>query len=356
MSSTKIITTIGPSSLNSETLAFFKSHRVEYARLNFSHSASDWHIDAGNKCCDAGLKLLMDLGGPKIRLGILHEDTEIKKDTKVALELTKDGISYPFHLKTGEIVLPVAVDLTPALVTGREILIDDGKFRLIVDRIESDRVFCTVFAGGLFKSRKGVNLPKSSLKVSFLTDRDKSMIIDTLAFLKPDVVACSFVKTKDDIDEMKAFLKNVIAEQGIDSNYFPKICCKLEQHELFVDNNLENIVQACDLVMIARGDLALEVTPAHLILPFLQEKIERVCRKFNKPFVVATQVLESMIDCPVPTRAEVSDLYRAVILDKADYIMLSGESAMGHYPIQCVELMHDMITKGEGLSKEVLGE
>jgi len=356
MSSTKIITTIGPSSLNSETLAFFKNHSVEYARLNFSHSASDWHIDAGKKCREAGLKLLMDLGGPKIRLGVLHEDTEIKKGMKIALELTKEGISYPFHLKTDEIVLPVAVDLAPALVAGREILVDDGKFRLVVDNIEDGRVFCTVAAGGVFKSRKGVNLPKSSLQVSFLTDRDKSMVIDTLAYLKPEVVACSFVKTKADIDEIKTFLKKVIAEQNIDPSYFPKICCKLEQHELFVDNNLENIVDACDLIMIARGDLALEVTPAHLILPFLQEKIERVCKKFNKPFVVATQVLESMIDCPVPTRAEVSDLYRAVILDKADYVMLSGESAMGSYPMQCVQLMDDMITKGEELSKEILGE
>lgn len=355
MSFTKIITTIGPSSLNTETLAFFKNHSVEYARLNFSHSSSDWHFDAGKKCREAGLKLLIDLGGPKIRLGVLHGDTEIKNGEKVALELSKEGISYPFHLKTKEIVLPVGVDIVPTMVEGCDILVDDGKLRLAVEKIKDGKVFCIVASGGVFKSRKGVNLPNSSLKITFLTDRDKSMIIDTLALLKPDMVACSFVKTTNDIDEMKAFLKKVIAEQNIDSSYFPKICCKLEQHELFVGNNLEDIVQACDLVMIARGDLALEVTPPHLILPFLQEKIERVCVKFNKPFVVATQILESMIECPVPTRAEVSDLYRAVILDKANYVMLSGESAMGQYPIQCVELMHDMITKGEDLSKEILG-
>ena len=354
MSSTKIITTIGPSSLNSEILTFFKNHSVEYARLNFSHSTSDWHIDAGKKCRQVGLKLLIDLGGPKIRLGVLESDIEIKKRIKIAFELTKEGIKYPFYLEANEIVLPLAIDLALVLVAGQEILVDDGKLRLIVDKVEDGRIFCTVVVGGVFKSRKGVNLPKSSLKMSFLTDRDKNMITDTLAHLKPDMVACSFIKTKDDVDEIKTFLKKIITEQNIDPSYFPEICCKLEQRELFIADNLKDVVEACDLVMIARGDLALEVTPVHLVLPFLQEKIKQVCKRLNKPFVIATQILESMIDCPVPTRAEVSDLYRAVMLDKADYVMLSGESAIGHYPTQCVELMDDMIIKGEGLRKDIL--
>ena len=354
MPKTKIITTIGPSSLSNETLNFFKEHSVEYARLNFSHSASDWHIDAGNKCRQFGLSLLMDLGGPKIRLGILHEDTKLKTNSECVLELSNESKSYPYKLSTGEIVLPIAVDVSKALAEGRFVLVDDGKLKLEVLKVESGLVFCKVLSGGIFKSRKGVNLPKSSLDISFLTDRDKQMIKDTLKHLKPEVVACSFVKSAKDIEQMKDYIAQVIKEDEIDPNYFPKICAKLEQHEVFADNNLEELVQVCDLIMIARGDLALEVTPAHIILPFLQEKIERACRKYNKPFVVATQILESMIDCPVPTRAEVSDLYRAVVLDQADYIMLSGESAMGNYPIECVTLMHSMIRDSHTFNSEIL--
>jgi pyruvate kinase len=353
MSNTKIITTIGPSSLNLETLTYFKNHSVEFARLNFSHSASEWHIEAGQKCREAGLKLLVDLGGPKIRLGVLHQDTEIQSGEKIILETANPDISYPFN-KDSRLVLPVAVDLSKAVKADSQILIDDGKLRLLVEKVENSQVYCIVEAGGIFRSRKGVNLPKTSLEISFLTDRDRQMLVDTLATLKPEVVACSFVKSKADIDEIKNYLKTIIKDQNIDSDYFPQICGKLEQHELFLDNNLEQVVDACDILMIARGDLALEVTPAHLILPFLQEKIERVCRTKNKPFVVATQILETMISCPVPTRAEVSDLYRAVLVDKADYIMLSGESAMGQYPRQCIELMDAMIKDGERLQAEIL--
>jgi pyruvate kinase len=356
MSATKIITTIGPSSLDDQILRFFKNHSVEYARLNFSHSNSSWHIEAAQKCRQAGLKLLVDLGGPKIRLGELYQDTKISTGSKIVLEHAKNTLSYPYNLETGEIVIPVAVDLSPDVALGSQVLIDDGKLSLIIDEIEGERVICTVTAGGVFKSRKGVNLPESSIKISFLTDRDKIMLEDTLAILKPDMIACSFIKSQKDIEEIKDFIGDLIAVQNIDSNYFPKICSKLEQHELFDGDNLEEVIKGSDLLMIARGDLALEVEPIHIVVPFLQEKIERACRKFNKPFVVATQILESMISCPAPSRAEISDLYRAVMIDKADFIMLSGESAMGNYPKECVQLMDDMITKGEGLSKEILGE
>ncbi len=352
--STTIITTIGPSCLNDTTLSFFKNHSVEYARLNFSHSSSQWHIDAGKQCRENGLKLLMDLGGPKIRLGVLQEDTKIENGAKIALEHTKES-SYPYKLKSGVTVLPVAVDLAPALAVGRQILVDDGKLDLVVDAIEGEHIFCTVRAGGVFRSRKGVNLPESSLAISFLTDRDKQMLRETLKDLQPDVIASSFVKTKADIDMIKDYIHQIIQEEGIDNSYFPLICAKLEQHELFVNGNLEEIIDASDILMIARGDLALEVTPAHVILPFLQERIIRACKKAGKPFVVATQILETMISTPVPTRAEVSDLYRAVVLDEADFIMLSGESAMGEYPIQCVQLMDDMIQNHTKYQAEILG-
>jgi pyruvate kinase len=163
-----------------------------------------------------------------------------------------------------------------------------------------------------------------------------------LPVLKPEVVAVSFVKTVKDLELLKSFIKKILSENKI-SDYFPKICPKLEMGEAVKDENLETIVDFSDLVMIARGDLALEAHPLHINVPFNQEKIKHVCRQQNKPFIVATQILESMIDSPVPTRSEVSDLYRAVILDEADFVMLSAESAAGKYGRKCVDLMKTMI-------------
>jgi pyruvate kinase len=351
MPHTRIITTIGPTSLTPETLSFFAAHSVELARLNFSHGQSEWHVKAGQICRSHGLQLLIDLGGPKIRTGEMKQELEVATGQQIILE--KENVEsgdYP-RQRDGFWVIPTAVDLSKDIEAGRIILVDDGKISLKVDKIQNSEVFCTVTFGGPIKSRKGLNMPGGSLNVEFLTKRDREMLRATLPELKPEVVACSFVRSVEDILLIKNFIQQLIEENGL-HDYFPKICAKIEQYEAVQDGHLEKIVAASDLIMIARGDLALEVAPVHIQVPFYQEKIKRVCREQNKPFVVATQILESMINSPVPTRAEISDLYRAVITDTADYVMLSGESAVGSFARECVTLMHTMIMEQKQMSEQ----
>jgi len=345
---TKIITTIGPTSQDAATLNYFAEHGVEYARLNFSHNVPDWHITAGLKAREAGLKLLADVSGPKIRLGDLVSDIEVREGTEVIFEKQDLELDYPLWKNVDEkqvLVLPTILDLAPYLAPERVMLIDDGKVELKVNKIEEGNIYAQVVFGGKIRSHKGINLPETDIKVNFLTKRDQEFLNSVLPVLKPEVVAVSFVKTVKDLEILKDFVTLVLAQHGI-NDYFPLICPKIEMGEAVKDENLGDIVDFTDMIMIARGDLALEAHPLHINVPFNQEKIKSVCKAKNKPFIIATQILESMITSPVPTRAEVSDLYRAVILDKADYIMLSGEAASGEYPKKCVELMETMIKIG----------
>ncbi len=342
---TKIIATIGPTSEDLETLSFFAAHNVEYARLNFSHNTPDWHIACGKKVRQAGLKILADVSGPKIRLGDLVSDIEAPEGMEIILEKQDLEIDYPVWKEEGQnhiLVLPTLLDLAPFLAPDRVLLIDDGKVELKVEKVVEGKIFAKVVFGGKIRSHKGINLPETDIKINFLTKRDVEFLSQVLPVLKPEVVAVSFVKTVKDLEILKDFVTKVLADNNI-TGYFPQICPKLEMGEALKMENLEQIVDFCDLIMIARGDLALEAHPLHINVPFNQEKIKQACQAKNKPFIVATQILESMISSPVPTRAEVSDLYRAVILDKANFVMLSGEAASGEYPKKCVELMETMI-------------
>lgn len=350
-SHTRIVTTIGPASLNDQTLSYFAKHSVEIARLNFSHGQSQWHIDAGLQCRANGLKLLIDLGGPKIRMSELKDNALVETGQQIYLEYAKPERVYPTE-ENGLIVLPTAVDLVASADPGRDILVDDGKLHFQVEAVEGQLVRCKVLFGGMVRSRKGINLPGKSVDVPFLTERDRQMLLETLVPLKPEIVACSFVRSKDDIVQLKEFIQSILDEHQV-TDYFPDICAKIEQFEAVQEEALQGIIAESQLIMIARGDLALETTPVHVYVPFYQEKIKRMCRSQNKPFVVATQILESMIDSPVPTRAEISDLYRAVVIDRADYVMLSGESALGKFGPQCVDLMHTMIQEGEHLAETI---
>lgn len=166
------------------------------------------------------------------------------------------------------------------------------------------------------------------------------MIEKLLPKIKPKYVAASFVKTVNDIHRLKAAIQQAL---GNSKDYFPKLVAKIEMAEAIEPTNITKIIQECDMIMVARGDLALETTPVHIRVPFIQAELVELCQRFKKPFIIATQILESMITCPVPTRAEVSDLYRAVVSDKANYVMLSGEAAVGQYPRECVTIMHDLI-------------
>lgn len=337
---TQIITTIGPVTLNLPTLEYFAKHNVAIARLNLSHGDPAWHLQAANLIKQTPLRILLDLCGPKIRLGVVNENVNTEKGQIVELEMQKLNQSYPYKGTNGNLVFPYHFALHEHLKTSNVILIDDGKMQWEVTEVRDNGLTCKVLAGGIIKSRKGLNTPGADLNVHFLTDYDKTMLEALLVQVKPKILACSFVKTANDIVELKTLVKEKLDEAGV-TDYFPEICAKIEMAEAI--ENLESIVEEVDLIMIARGDLALEAVPVHTIVPFLQDYIVETCQRMNKPFVVATQVLESMMSCPVPTRAEVSDLYRAVKYNKADFVMLSGETAGGEYPIECVKVMDDMI-------------
>lgn len=343
---TKIIATIGPASEDIGSLMFFKEHQVEIARLNFSHNNSQWHIETANLARKAGLEIMFDLAGPKVILGDLTHEIEVSTGSKVVLEKQKPDIEYPnYQKKDGQrlVVLPLYYDLKEFVKNDHQILIDDGKVELKTVQTTDTEILCEVVHGGKIKSHKGINLPDSNLELNFLVKRDRVMLSDTLAVVKPEYIAPSFVKTLADLQKLENYLKELLAENQI-KDYMPKICTKIEMGEAVEDKNLTEIVDYSDMIMIARGDLALETKPSHLQVPFLQEKIKKLCQTKNKPFIVATQILESMMQISVPTRAEVSDLYRAIYLDKANYIMLSGESAAGDYPKKAVQVMSDMIS------------
>lgn len=342
---TRIITTIGPASFNPRTLEFFAKHNVAIARMNFSHNTPDWHKESALESRKQGLELLFDLPGPKIRLGEIANIETVKIGDEILLEMQHPEQTYPYKIEvagTSRLVFPLQFHVQDFVQPGHHILVDDGKLDWEVEKVADSRVFCKVAAGGVVKSRKGMNMPQTHVDIDFLGERDRMMLDALFVELKPEYVAISFVQKPEEVTEIKTLLTNMLNAAGV-TGYFPKICTKLEMSKAVETDNLANIVEQADLIMIARGDLALETQPAHIMVPFLQEKIKQECRLQNKPFVIATQVLESMMDCPVPTRAEVSDLYRAVIIDKADYVMLSGESAGGSYPLESVKLMSDMI-------------
>lgn len=341
---TKIIATIGPSSLNDKVLTYFKDNNVEIARLNCSHSAVDWHYEAGIEARNHGLKILMDLPGPKIRLGNIATVKTFESGKILTLEqenpIHKD--SYPYLDSEGCAVLPYEFPIHKYLKVGDPIFVDDGKIEWNVKAVLADRVIVEVYQGGPVKARKSINMPQTQIDVNFLRDRDVEFITDLMPKLRPDYIAASFVKTIDDIKVLKAKISEVLKANNI-TDYYPLICAKLEMSDAVNDKNLPELVSECDILMIARGDLALETLPAHIQTPFLQEKIVAECQKQNKPFIVATQMLESMIDSSVPTRAEVSDIYRAIYSNNADYVMCSGETAAGSHPRKSVKVMSDMI-------------
>ena len=187
------------------------------------------------------------------------------------------------------------------------------------------------------------------IQIDFLTENDLQLIENLLPKIKPKYVASSFVKTVNDIRRLKSMIQKILFNEN---DYFPKIVAKIEMAEAIEPLNIHRLIKESDMIMIARGDLALETTPVHIRVPFIQADLANYCRKEKKSFIVATQILESMISSPVPTRAEVSDLYRAIVIDRTNYVMLSGEAAVGQYPKECVTLMHDFILFQQSNQKE----
>lgn len=324
---TKIVATVGPASNTYERLGMLIREGVDVFRLNFSHGSYEDHLAVINlvrrlnKDMRTNVGLLQDLQGPKIRLGDVEGGgVEIKPGDKIKLVCGEKEVSTATRLST--IYLGLARDVK----AGDMILIDDGKIELKVLATDRDKeVDVEVIYGGLVKPRKGINLPDSEVSAPAMTEKD----IEDLKFgLENDVdwVALSFARRGEDI----RFIKNLIAEAGKNT----RVIAKIETPEGL--KNLDDIIALTDAVMVARGDLGVEVKMEEV--PMAQKLIVEKCNKVGKPVIVATQMMESMITAPRPTRAETSDVANAVI-DGADAVMLSAETAVGAYPAEVIRSM-----------------
>jgi pyruvate kinase len=322
---TKIVATLGPASTEPATIRALVEAGANVFRLNFSHGTRDDHarrhatIRAIEQELGRPIAILADLQGPKLRVGQLEGgQVTLQPGARLRLDLDRkpgDGKRAP---------LPHP-EIFAAVEPGAELLLDDGRIRLKVERKAADHAVTTVIDGGVLKERKGVNVPGTVLPIAALTEKDRADLATALE-LGVDWIALSFVQRPDDIAEAKKLV------QGQAS-----VMAKIEKPAAV--ECIEEIIELADGVMVARGDLGVEM-PVEVV-PGLQKRLVRAARRAGKPVVVATQMLESMISVPVPTRAEVSDVATAVY-DGADAVMLSAETASGSYPVEAVATMESI--------------
>ncbi|QCR20921.1 pyruvate kinase [Pontibacter sp. SGAir0037] len=331
---TKVLATIGPASNTYERLLALVQEGVDAFRLNFSHGAYSEHqkvidfVREINKQYETNVCLVQDLQGPKIRLGdVENGGIEIKEGQRI--KLVCDG-----SITTADRLSTIYKDLAKDVEPGHSILLDDGKLELVVISTDKDMtVEAEVIYGGIVKPRKGINLPDSKVSAPSMTEKD----VEDLHFgLDNDVewVALSFVRRVEDIYE----IKKIISERGKDT----RVIAKIEKPEAIT--NIDEIIEATDAIMVARGDLGVEVGMEQV--PMIQKMLVAKCNEAGKPVIVATQMMESMIVNPRPTRAETNDVANAVI-DGADTVMLSAETAVGAYPIETIRSMNMTIRSVE---------
>lgn len=334
---TKIVATIGPASNTKEKLKALAEAGVSVFRLNFSHGTASDFIKIINSIREVEQELkrpitiMQDLSGPKIRLGIVQEGSiQVSKGMGLLLGPTaKHVYEMPYIPFDHDVILE-------SLEPGDRLVLADGGLQFIVRKRRDDGlVVLEAENEGIVTSRKGLALPGKSTKMRALTDKDKKDLEDGLK-LGVDAVAISYVQTADDVREAKA----LIAKSG---RRVP-VVVKLERQSAV--DNLKEILQETDIVMVARGDLGVECPLPHL--PTLQKHIISECNKACKPVIVATQMLLSMVNNPAPTRAETTDVANAV-LDGADAVMMSEETAMGNFPVETVRYMHRITTEAEKL-------
>jgi len=325
---TKIVATIGPKTESQEMLEKLLKAGMNVMRLNFSHGDFAEHQRkvvngrAASKKTGIPVAFLQDLGGPKIRIGTFYNNP----DERVTL---KKGQTFTLTTRkvegTNEIASVSYAKMPQEVKKGEQVLIDDGKKRLEILKITKTDVICKVLVGGETKGRRGVNLPDSALTISSVTAKDKKDLEFGLKN-KVDFFALSFVRRPKDITDLRNILKK--------NNSNAQIIAKIETPQAL--ENIDEIIDLSDAVMVARGDLAVEI-PAEQV-PLAQKMLIEKCRLAGKPVITATQMLETMIDSPVPTRAEVSDVANA-IFDGTDAVMLSEETTLGDYPVEAVSMM-----------------
>lgn len=339
----KIVATIGPSSQDEAVLARLMQAGMEVARLNFSHGTHVQHeaaiakIRKVSKELDKPVAILQDLQGPKLRVGELpKEGVKLTSGDKLVLA----PVPLPDQIKSlsaDAIVIPMEVpNLIGSVKVGNRILLDDGQMELVVAQVGENYLEATVVLGGVLQSHKGVNLPGASLDIPAFTEKDRADLEFGLQH-QVDAVAISFVRTADNIAQVRKHIQQMAPELAS-----TPIIAKLERPEAI--SHLEEIVAAADGVMVARGDLAVETSPAEV--PIIQKKIIEAANRQAKLVITATQMLNSMISNPRPTRAEASDVANA-ILDGTDAVMLSGETASGEYPIESVVMMDAIVREAE---------
>jgi pyruvate kinase len=330
---TKIVCTIGPASESKAMLTRLVKAGMNVCRLNFSHGEYPWHaraiktIRAIAKATGEPLAILQDLQGPKIRVGNLPKEGVVLKTGK-SVTFTTSSEAY----RGGKIPLTYR-KLHADVKSGHRILLDDGLLEVKVTKVRGRDIVATVLNGGTLTSHKGMNLPDTVLDIPALSEKDRQDVAFGVE-QGVDWIALSFVKSAADVQ----LLRDLITKQGGKQ----KIIAKIEKHEAI--RNFAGILTAVDGIMVARGDLGVEIPAAEV--PIRQKEIIEQCRAAGKPVVVATQMLDSMIRNPRPTRAEVSDVANAII-DHTDAIMLSGESATGKYPVQAVQVMTKIATETE---------
>ena len=333
--STKIVATIGPASQDEETIRKLLQAGMNVARLNFSHGKLADHAVTYHRLREAAaslgrtLSILQDLQGPKIRTGDIA-DGAVEIRSGQSLTLTTEAILG--NVQTVPIDFPQLLD---SVKPGNRILLDDGNLELIVQVVHSDRIDCEVILGGILKSHKGVNLPGAQISIPGFTEKDAEDLTFGLQ-LGIDYVAVSFVRQASDIETVRKAILTQAPER-----YVP-IIAKLERPEAI--DNLEEIMHAADGVMVARGDLGVEMSPE--AVPIAQKTIIESANRHGKIVITATQMLDSMINNPRPTRAEASDVANA-IFDGTDAVMLSGETASGRYPVAAVQMMSKIILRAE---------
>lgn len=322
---TKIVATIGPASRDEETIRQMIRSGMNVARINFSHGDHDTHgetIDRVRRIAqeeNAVIAILCDIQGPKIRIGkVANEPLMLKKGDKVTFTL--DNVPG----ENGLISLPHP-EFVRDIKSGMQLLLDDGNLELVVVQTISRGLVCEAVVGGPLSSRKGVMAPTARLSLSAITEKDRQDI-EFAVKKETEYLAMSFVRSEEDIREMRWLLRHLGGETAV--------VAKIEKHEAL--ENIESIIAISDAIMVARGDLGVE-TPAEEV-PFHQKKIIHLCNIASKPVITATQMLNSMVDNPRPTRAEANDVYNA-ILDGTDAVMLSNETAAGKYPVTAVETM-----------------
>jgi pyruvate kinase len=334
---TKILATIGPATDSVEMLSKLVDAGANAFRLNFSHGSYDYFekvikniIEVSNRK-SLPISIHVDLQGPKIRIGELSEK-EIEINTGQTIEITVDDV-----IGTKEKISTSYKSLVRDASLGETILIDDGLIELKIIEKKEKSVICKVIDGGLLKPRKGMNLPDMKLSTPSITEKDKRDLEFILKH-QVDFIALSFVRSPSDITELREWIK----ARGFNK----PLIAKIEKKE-GVDN-FDEILEVADGIMVARGDLGVELQPQEV--PVIQKEIIRRCNALGKLVITATQMLESMINNPIPTRAEASDIANAV-WDGTDVVMLSAETSVGNFPVEAVEMMKEILIRTEEKSK-----